>query len=73
MVLAMLLTLLMLAILVVVSGSSVCVCVYIYIYIYWIDGFLFWDNKAKLLDIVVASLLVGYRYKLFLKNYLIIE
>ena len=71
MVLAMLLTLLMLAILVVVSGSSVCVC--IYIYIYWIDGFLFWDNKAKLLDIVVASLLAGYRYKLFLKNYLIIE
>ena len=61
MVLSVLLTLLILAILGVVSGSSV------YIYIYWIDGFiyLFWDNRAKLLDIVVVSLLAGYRHKLF--------
>ena len=49
----------MLAILRFVSESRV------YIYIYWIHGFLFWDNRVKLLDILVVSLLAGYRYKLF--------
>ena len=46
-----------------VSGSKG----FIYIYIYWIHGFLFWDNKEKLLDVLVVSLLAGYRYKSSIK------